>query len=652
MSCNNCNDYNSSGCGCTSHTYIDNSCGCPEPAECSCRVYISSDCVNQVKSEFPCLGIESGLPLTQTLEAMDAAICEKIESQQSNVQLINVGSGAKVYKGNNLLGQKEIRKLNTVGSILTITENTDDITFSLDEDAFKVYGVANTENIGGFYKDTTVTPSETTFNFKVLKHSPQTGNGAEIIRDIQVNTDDLTIRSKKIKSSNSSIMITSTDEEIDIEIPSFEDIPRFIVNSAYTGVVELGTYSQPFKTIELARAEYIGYTTGTAQNPENINGEIIIQKGIGYTYTGNFSFNTGLGSIILEEGCNVISNPSVGEYLCDFDTLSPTTSARLNIVIKDNAALQLNKNGFRNGGTSINNGAFSDVKSINITGGGTIYQVTNDNINILYSILESNFTTSNNLKNDSGAAFNIKGVTLFTNTQQIYKIGGNSEFIIYNTAFQSQATNPNIKIFEQIGGRVRVLKSDYNLLLASINVLFSIEKNGTDLCNLIIVDSIMSVNAVTLIQNEASKEAVVEFKNVKNVYGSIVNIAKSPNILWQKINLNNCIFTVGTIDDTQIDLTNNNTTSTSNIIGNKVLESLQVFSSRADAVSSGALKKGNAFINRKVITAGSFVVGTEYKVKISGSPSVGAIDSYFIAIDNGNTYTGAEVYSYVRDILI
>jgi len=126
MICNNCNDYSSSGCGCTTHTHVNNGCGCSEPTECACKAYISSDCVNQVKSVFNCLNIESNLDLTQTLEAMDEAICDALQSQQNNFQIVNIGNGAKVYKGNNLLGQKQLRTFTSDNGTITITESNND----------------------------------------------------------------------------------------------------------------------------------------------------------------------------------------------------------------------------------------------------------------------------------------------------------------------------------------------------------------------------------------------------------------------------------------------------------------------------------------------------------------------------------------------
>ena len=77
---------------------------------CGCEVYLASDCIT-VKSTFTCLDIETDLTLTATFEAIDAAICEKVEAIANYFALVNTGTGSEVYNGVNNLGQKKIRKI-------------------------------------------------------------------------------------------------------------------------------------------------------------------------------------------------------------------------------------------------------------------------------------------------------------------------------------------------------------------------------------------------------------------------------------------------------------------------------------------------------------------------------------------------------------
>jgi len=82
-------------CGCTQNT---NPC---TASVCACPVYISSDCVNNVKAVFNCSNIASGLTLTQTLEELDIYICDKFNQLASRFAIVNIGGGAEIYKGVN-----------------------------------------------------------------------------------------------------------------------------------------------------------------------------------------------------------------------------------------------------------------------------------------------------------------------------------------------------------------------------------------------------------------------------------------------------------------------------------------------------------------------------------------------------------------------
>lgn len=447
--------------------------------------------------------------------------------------------------------------------------------------------------------------------------------------------------------------ITEEGGKISINNPVINDTPRFYVNNGYDiggTAPETGSPSKPYKTIQQAITACIG--TGSAQSPQFATAEIIIQKGTGYTYTGNLVLNG--PTIILEENADVTSNPASGDWLCDFDTLSDTLSASLSIVLKEGAILQLSKNGFRNRGTSIDSGLFSTSKVITISGSGIVFQSVQDVINTNYTILESNFTTGNTYKNDGNATFEISGTQLYALTQQVYKVGGNSVLSIKDSKFLSsipgQIVNVNLKAFEQIGGQVRINSSDIGFYENARNSVFSLTKNTGISCELFITDCSVFGVATSLFKNENTNQALVNIKNVKSNFATITNIASSPSVLWQNFASFGCIFDNGEVLQSEVDLTSNNSISTSNIFAGKLVESLQIFSSRADAVSSGALKKGNAFINRKTVTAVDLVAGVEYQVLTAGSPSLGTVGSYFTATGS-ETGTGT-AYSYTVDTLI
>lgn len=113
------------GCGCVNNN------PCTELPKCTCPIKdLYTDCVKYNGPKLECSGVESGTILTKALQKIDAFICSKFDSINSFISLINVGEGARVYKGNNNLGQKEIRSITTTNdNLLEVkeTENTIDL---------------------------------------------------------------------------------------------------------------------------------------------------------------------------------------------------------------------------------------------------------------------------------------------------------------------------------------------------------------------------------------------------------------------------------------------------------------------------------------------------------------------------------------------
>jgi hypothetical protein len=106
---------------------------CTPAVPCDCPAgYMSSDCVNNVKTEFTCFEIETGLTLTETLSLMEQATCALFESITGYITLVNVGTGAEVYKGVNGLGQKQIRSLLSSDNSVDIVQGEDIIDFKVN----------------------------------------------------------------------------------------------------------------------------------------------------------------------------------------------------------------------------------------------------------------------------------------------------------------------------------------------------------------------------------------------------------------------------------------------------------------------------------------------------------------------------------------
>jgi hypothetical protein len=115
---------------------INKDCGCNKPSpctttDCACKVTISTDCVAPLTEDLTCSNILKGQTLTEVLLQLDAFICTKFDSISGFFSLVNVGNGAEIYKGIDILGKKQIRSLVDSG-LISIVEGTDEITISVN----------------------------------------------------------------------------------------------------------------------------------------------------------------------------------------------------------------------------------------------------------------------------------------------------------------------------------------------------------------------------------------------------------------------------------------------------------------------------------------------------------------------------------------
>lgn len=117
--CNEQNDYNP----CNPNP-------CQEPQTCDCPTILKSDCVIYSGNDLECSGIPTGTILTELIEQQDAFICESL-SNIPQTTLKNIGAGAKVYKGDDLLGRKELRTIKSTDNSVIVTESTNEIDLSV-----------------------------------------------------------------------------------------------------------------------------------------------------------------------------------------------------------------------------------------------------------------------------------------------------------------------------------------------------------------------------------------------------------------------------------------------------------------------------------------------------------------------------------------
>lgn len=183
-------------CGCNKaikcNTCQPKSCTPQQPCDCPAG-YFSSDCINNVKTEFTCFDIESGQTLTDTLSQMEQETCEAIEEIRNYGGLVNVGLGSEIYAGVNNLGKKKIRKLNSGESdLITVTQNTDDISITIDEENLETFvenliPPQNTFSVTSEDNSVTITESDGVFDLSVETTAPTdvniTGSGATTVTE-------------------------------------------------------------------------------------------------------------------------------------------------------------------------------------------------------------------------------------------------------------------------------------------------------------------------------------------------------------------------------------------------------------------------------------------------------------------------------------
>ena len=272
--CNNRSEsYNGCNCSTTEVTTVCKPNPCP-PSECACPVYISTDCVNQVRAIFECSNIESGLTLTETLEKLDQYICDKFGEVARYLRIVNIGGGVELYKGQNGIGEKVFRTLDATSDIITITQAADTVEVGIDEPELINFIVENTPSIN--------------YDAQSL------GTGADVFKEEASNV----FKFRSIKSSDSSVIIEEEADEINLKI-----IDNNTTYTAGTGLDLIGTefsHEDTSSVTDLAPTArtYVksltfdtfghvqSYTTGTESDIIVDGSETKVQAGTGATVTG------------------------------------------------------------------------------------------------------------------------------------------------------------------------------------------------------------------------------------------------------------------------------------------------------------------------------------------------------------------------------
>ena len=181
MSCNNCEETNP--CNPCIETIVD--CACPVKD-------LSTDCIVYTGDYLPCSGIPKGTILTQTIQMLDAFVCNKFDTVVDYLSLTNVGAGAQVYKGISGIGTKEIRTITSSDSSVTVTQNADEIDITTTHTALKDYDITLSTNTLTLLEDSVPKTNIDLSPYIDDTNLPRLVSGAVVGTDLILTRDDAT----------------------------------------------------------------------------------------------------------------------------------------------------------------------------------------------------------------------------------------------------------------------------------------------------------------------------------------------------------------------------------------------------------------------------------------------------------------------------
>ena len=197
----------------------NNPCGqqpCTPLEDCSCPIRLNSECVTYNGDNLECSGIETGLDLNQTLQLLDAYICDTISQINNSINLINIGNGLQVYAGIDALGRRKIR---------TLTSNDDSVVIELSEDGNEIdlsvgsitppdtttYSSINVGTGVGVYKNTITSGDNKEFNFRTL-----TSNDDSVVIELSEDGNEIDLSVENVELGDGATTIVNGDG---IDIP-------------------------------------------------------------------------------------------------------------------------------------------------------------------------------------------------------------------------------------------------------------------------------------------------------------------------------------------------------------------------------------------------------------------------------------------------
>lgn len=287
---NNCTD-------CTQETNICNQCQ-PEQV-CDCAVKdLSTDCSIYNQDDIECdsiVVVAKNTILSDALANIVSWSCTKFSGIEKFFRIINTGTGAEIYSGTNLLGEKKLRKLKSADGSVAITQGTDDIDFSVTSSDGSETKIVNGTNITVVGTGTTPTPYQINAINSTYSNS-NLGMGAQVYKDSTVVGSNTQFNFRKLKSSDSSVTILEGINEIDITVVT-GSIPdgseTKVTAGTNTSVTGTGTIATPY--VINSTDTNTTYSAGTAMslvgttfNNTAPDQTVVLTQGGATTITGTY----------------------------------------------------------------------------------------------------------------------------------------------------------------------------------------------------------------------------------------------------------------------------------------------------------------------------------------------------------------------------
>ncbi len=272
--CNKCNgSCNSCNCTCNSP--------CTTP-DCSCKVFVTTDCVT-LKEDLVCSNILKGQTETEVWKQFDTYICERFTSVEEFLKLVNVGTGAGVYKGIDVLGKKQLRSLKSSDNSVIVVEGTDEIDLKVvasDGSDTKIANGTNTTVTGNGTVATPYSISTPTYDgseTKVMSGANVTITGAGTVASPYiVNSSGGAVQG--IENVITTDPLITNESIIQLEYGSSFKIDRQVGDSVPSVIFEMTTQNT------IASGDYPSTRWGLTDN----DGDFEVGFGIGYPFLSEF----------------------------------------------------------------------------------------------------------------------------------------------------------------------------------------------------------------------------------------------------------------------------------------------------------------------------------------------------------------------------